>query len=495
MRKNRINHRLFIFLILTLTGFHIHAKQPLLTANQLSEDFKIFKGSITETHPGLYWYNDSATIERKFKIIHDAIQDKMDQTEFHRLLQEFYAGINCGHSWMLPPSEFIEKRDSGKYYFPFSVFFDNQKAYISKNFSSNNLFNTGDEILEIDGRPIPLIFEQIYKFIPSDGYNITGKNRNIASRFSQYYQQYIAMNNQVTLTLKDKGDQKTKSLTLQCLTKDEFEEKSKRFKKTSFQQDLLSFKILNNQTGVLTIKTFSKGWIKIQQKVKFKKFIKETFKEIKEKKVSKLILDLRFNGGGDDGLGALLNTYLIPQKFRYFEKMELSTKKFSYLKYSDTKGLKFVSLLLKKSKDKQNTYRWVYHKPLREQKPNKLVYKGALIVLINGKTFSTAADVCAILHAQNRAIFVGEEVGGGYYGNNSAVSMDILLPHSKIKYWIPLVRYTNYVDYPDFKGHGVIPDYKIPYTFDDYQNSDDLILKKSLILFEAKKTQQANPSN
>ncbi|MGB3464056.1 MAG: S41 family peptidase, partial [Cyclobacteriaceae bacterium] len=90
------------------------------------------------------------------------------------------------------------------------------------------------------------------------------------------------------------------------------------------------------------------------------------------------------------------------------------------------------------------------HPPLKEQKPKKDVFTGQLVVLTNGSTFSTAADVCAILYEQKRALFVGEEVGGGFYGNNSAISLGIKLPNSGISYWIPLVRYTNHVAHQPF---------------------------------------------
>ena len=356
---------------LFLFAVNLYARQTSLSEKQLNEDFAIFEGSIKEAHAGLYWYNDTVSIDGKLSEIKSSIKQDMSQTEFHKLLQEFYAGINCGHSWMSKPSDFINKRESGNYYFPFNLFFNEYEARVSKDYTSEQSLNIGAEVIEIDGQTIPSIFKTLYKFIPSDGFNVTGKNRIIAGQFAEYYQEYIKMNDQVTLLIKEEGSDQTKLITINCLSKSTFEEQSKRTKTST--EDLLSFKIVDNQTGLLKIKTFSKGWIKYQQKVSFKEFIKEVLTEIREKNNTKLILDLRYNGGGDDEFGSLLNTYLIPKKFRYFEKMELSSKKFSYLKYSDTKGLKLASLLIKKSKEKPNTYLWTHHPPLKEQKPTDLI--------------------------------------------------------------------------------------------------------------------------
>lgn len=42
----------------------------------------------------------------------------------------------------------------------------------------------------------------------------------------------------------------------------------------------------------------------------------------------------------------------------------------------------------------------------------------------------------------------------------------------KIKCWIPLVRDTNYVDYPKIIGHGLVPDMDISFTFEDFTNPE-----------------------
>ena len=40
-------------------------------------------------------------------------------------------------------------------------------------------------------------------------------------------------------------------------------------------------------------------------------------------------------------------------------------------------------------------------------------------MLIDGWTFSTAADVATVAHHKHLATFIGEERGGGYDGNTS----------------------------------------------------------------------------
>jgi hypothetical protein len=56
------------------------------------------------------------------------------------------------------------------------------------------------------------------------------------------------------------------------------------------------------------------------------------------------------------------------------------------------------------------------HPGVAEQKPAAVPFLGRLAVLIDGGTFSTAADVCAQLRSRTQAVFVTEETGGAAEG-------------------------------------------------------------------------------
>jgi hypothetical protein len=83
------------------------------------------------------------------------------------------------------------------------------------------------------------------------------------------------------------------------------------------------------------------------------------------------------------------------------------------------------------------------HQGILEQASGKFPFLGKVIVLMDGRTFSTAADVCATLHHLKRATFVGEESGGGYCGNTSGLGAKVVLPNSKLSSRIPMWGYWN----------------------------------------------------
>jgi len=117
---------------------------------------------------------------------------------------------------------------------------------------------------------------------------------------------------------------------------------------------------------------------------------------------------------------------------------------------------------------------------LSEQSPGKWPFLAKVVVLINGGTFSTAADACAVIHHLKRARFVGEETGGGYYGNNSGLTVRFKLPASGFQVRIPMYAYWTAVSgYPE-KRRGVIPDHHVETRVSDLLQGVDKPLEIAL---------------
>src|SRR5207344_1630190 len=82
------------------------------------------------------------------------------------------------------------------------------------------------------------------------------------------------------------------------------------------------------------------------------------------------------------------------------------------------------------------------HPNLGIQQPRKPGFGGKVIVLINGGSFSTTAELLTQLHDKKRAVFVGEESAGAYHGNSSGKDAVLELPNSGLHVGIPLMTYT-----------------------------------------------------
>ena len=77
--------------------------------------------------------------------------------------------------------------------------------------------------------------------------------------------------------------------------------------------------------------------------------------------------------------------------------------------------------------------------------------------LPGGNSFSATCLFAGALKGQSNVTLVGEETGGGYYGNTAWMIPDVTLPATRVRFRLP--RFRLVVDRERQKdGRGVMPD-------------------------------------
>jgi len=301
--------------------------------------------------------------------------------------------------------------------------------------------------------------------IPSDGYNETLQILGLNHRFSFMYRSMVYLGNDFKVELKD--SQGIKEYLVQGVHKDKFPSIETL---AALNKKQLRFEI-ENDIGYLTVKTFAKSTIKANEQ-KFRKFVKQTFKTVKDKSIKDLVIDLRYNTGGTDGNAAFLASYFFNEEFRYWDKIEVTKDIASQIKGTNR-------IFYKKPEKVDSTYLWKgalltkefdYYKT---QKPAKNNFKGNVYIITNGFCMSSCADFVAILSSNNIAKVIGQETGGGYQGNTSGMMPKITIKQLMI-ITIPLQKYTNYVDLEKNFGRGTIPDFNVYPTLDEWIAKKDV---------------------
>jgi hypothetical protein len=380
--------------------------------------------------------------------------------------------IGCGHTKFHPDNNWNDNyffnRDK---LFPLRLYIQGDKAFVLGGYGDVQI-KPGSEILGINNQPVSEIIRTILPCSFSDGRNTTFKFIESSRFFSGYYANMIGAPDSFHIQYSD-GTIKTVTLAAIPFEKIEAFQKSKESNESQIKPYELTFS--GSDIAILTIRSFWMGSDK-----NFRKFLKESFSSLREKGAQNLIIDLRDNEGGNDARGAWLLSYLMDKDFRYYDRLEMTTDK----KYSFAKNAylpKFYGILRRLiSHTDSGTYLWKHSKNLKIQKPAKEHFDGRVIVLINGASFSVTSEFAAAAHYYKRATFIGEETGGGYYGDNSGTFAIVTLPNSRLNIGIPLVGYYMAVkDYP-WPAHGVIPDVRVNPTVEDILNGNDIVMKTAV---------------
>ena len=149
----------------------------------------------------------------------------------------------------------------------------------------------------------------------------------------------------------------------------------------------------------------------------------------------------------------------------------MNKQSYDFFKYTSRPDMKAPKGMLKPNA--QGTFDDVKHPNFGNQKPSLPTFSGNIYVLINGACFSTTCECLSMIHSYTKSVFIGEEAGGTYDGNNSGPTPDMTLPNTKIRIEIPLLKYVMAAKEYQYKDSGLIPEHKVVPTIQERINDKD----------------------
>lgn len=449
--------RSFIVICVVLLAVEQISAQNL-SARAANDDLKYLYSQLKELHPGLDRYTSRDSMDYFFKSREAA--EGLTELELFTHVRFLISKVRCGHTNASLPMDQYNKFVRERRFLPLMVGFSGADLYITNADLTDGKLNAGDQILSINGKGIDQVVSTIFQHLPSDGFVKTGKYRYVENFFYYYHHLFVDDQNSFTVEVRNTdGDLKSAEIS-------GVELKEVEALRVPDNEPLMSI-VHETDHSLMRIRTFSSSALN-QQGINYERFLSQSFDELKKRGVKNLILDLRGNGGGDDNYGATLVSYFADRPFRYFDNIQVTDSYDGYGRMSEKGDVRYMTS----------------HKGLDEWKPQKNRFSGKVIVLTDGFSFSTCADVAAVLHHNKWATFVGEETGGGYDGNTSGSTQTITLPNSRIQVRIPMWMYTTANVGHKFHGRGVIPDFAIQYGIEDLLSDRDPVMKKALELIK-----------
>jgi C-terminal processing protease CtpA/Prc len=334
---------------------------------------------------------------------------------------------------------------------------------LSNGTSDDQTIRPGMEIVEINGRKSRDILNRMLPLITADGDIQTGQRVRIQRNFGLFYWLLFEQAGEFTVKAKDAAG-KTVTTKLAGVKETDWG-KNPNPVNAEVRANTAKFEWPRENLGLRFLKDPEVAQIRIRGfgGNDYPQWMENTFKTLREKGTKVLVIDLRGNGGGADMYGAMLVSYLTDKPFRYFDHINVRTITPSFKAHSDWRVESETRLREGTTPNPGGGFlvNVKGHPGVVEQPPGKYPFLGKVFVLIDGGTFSTAADFCAVTHHLKRATFIGEETGGGYYGNNSGVQAMLTLPNSKLRIRLPMFEYWNAVPGYDGKRRGTRPDHLV----------------------------------
>ncbi|HKQ79014.1 MAG TPA: S41 family peptidase, partial [Blastocatellia bacterium] len=410
-------------------------------------DFDLMRKALEEAHAGLYRYTTKAEMDKVFYTQRARLGRPMTKAEFLAVVSETLARIRCDHTRAEPDNETLKRLENAPI-FPLRIMVEGKRLVVLSNDTPDDqTIRPGMEITEINGRKAGDILRLLLRAQSADGDIETGKRAIIQRDFAMYYWELIEPASEFTVKARDEAG-KTLTAKLAGVAKADQEKNRNPInaatrasrEKLEWARENLSLRFLKDpEIAQIRIRRFGGR--------NYSQWMEDTFKTLREKGTKVLILDLRGNGGGQDMYGAMLVSYLTDKPFRYFDHINVKTITPSFKRHLNWRVENEVRLREGSTPNPAGGFQMnaIGHPGVAEQPPGKYPFMGKVFVLIDGGTFSTSSDFCAVTHHLKRATFIGEETGGGYYGNNSGLQPTLTLPNSKVRVALPMHEYWNAV--------------------------------------------------
>ncbi len=469
--------KILVAVLFWITLNTVFAQKPI-DSLQAAEDFEVLENILKKGHPSLYTYMSSDDLDLLFKTAKKSLSSATTDIEVFKKMVAIGDKIKDGTLLFFAPKSI--KTD--QYFFPLILKSINTELYTD---TDDFGIPVGSKIDRINQKNVSKILEKLKKYAPSDGFNLTRKYRSIESKFGFYYIYEYGIEKQFCIDYTTPNGEKhqiTLAAEPQVTVKLRSAKRNSYFAKYH-QQDAFDFfttNITNKdpfvyyknelKTAVLIVNSFA-GDVAL-----FKAKLENIFKEIEEKKISHLIIDVRNTDSGFRPNAIQLFSCIAKKPFRqitneyvvslsvpereHATRIFLNEKEFLKTKYSNH--------------PQYDGWKLTFDDLETIMVPLKNRFKGKVYVLTSGTTFATGATFALDAKNDPDITLIGEETGGGYYFTNGRFPVYYELPNSKIGVLLSMVQINQYTkDKTIPVGSGIPPDKHIKLSIESLINGKD----------------------
>lgn len=470
-----------LLVILSINNFvcgQVNLSDTSIPAELLIEDYDYLLEVLQETPPLFYTFIDKKEFTEKTKSLRASIVGPLTIKEFNRIILKTVALLNTKSALMSGDAGFGSNLKNGGLSFPFTIKYLSGNIYIGENFSTNDTLIRGTEIIAINDIPIQSIIKELSLYLR------VRLNGSIAQQLSYHWVGLLwlhyGFNKQFKLSYILPNETEIQTSIVQGINK---KPKAKKTKENN-----LNLRIdVDRNIAVMPINRFYKG------DDEFQTFLDSSFAKIKEDNIENLIIDVRENHGLSISFISALMDYLTDKSFRDFSATIVKSSKAA--QECLTTHPAYVGAIKEIRKDTSNYLNLILDKVLANEPGTetkitntyttpsdnkKYRFNGNLYVLTSDETYAEATTFAAVIKDNKLGYIIGEETCNKACSYGLSILTE--LPNAKINIQIPITYTIRASGHDD--GRGVIPDFIVKTTHQDYLNKNDKVMNYTYWLIE-----------
>ena len=512
---------LILFCGVLITGCAVNSSSfspaKKYSPERLQKDYSVYQQILEEVHPGLYWYQSKDSMDYYFDRGRDQLKDSLTETDFRKVLTYVTARINCGHTSVRASKYYSRYIDTVRIsrIFPLSLKIwsgrtlqrgplgplEQDTAVVAANLNQrDSLLKRGTVIKKINGWPMEKIVDTLFDYISTDGYNRTHKYQSLSNRgyFGSLYTSLFGYPASYNIEYTDStglikhtsikpyrpfSDTITRAAMQSIRNPPQPSRKDRR----NFQRNSVRLLKIDSvdHVAMMDLNSFGRGY-------GLKGFFRHSFKNLRKNEIGHLIIDVRGNGGGSVTNSTFITRYISDHPFKVGDSLYAITKKKKNGRYikNDFFHRLFITFFTKRKADGFYHFRYFEKTFFKPKKRNH--FNGKVYILTGGNSFSATTLFASTLVKQDNVTIVGEETGGGAYGNSAWLIPDVTLPETKVRFRLPLFRLVIDKNSPK-TGLGVQPEVEAKPTAEAIKRGADYKVEKVMELIKKDMETQRPP--
>jgi len=451
--------------------------------DDVSSDIAILRDAYETLHPGLYRYATPRQVSARFDALAQAWSRPQSRAEAYLSLSRFLATVKCGHTY----GNFYNQSDAvqaelfdNQRLLPFHFVWIDGRMVVLANQSGEPRLERGAEVLSINGRSTASILRSLLPYTRADGNNDAKRQALLEVRGFDNYETFdvfygLVHNPGASLRLRVRPPGSSRAETFEAPTINLATRRALIRADANSNGPIWTLSYPRPQTALLTMP----NWALYNSSWDWRGFLTQSFEEIEARGVTKLIVDVRGNEGGND-CGDLVAARLTDtpiaregyaRRTRYRETPERLNP------YLDTWDRSFRNWGEDAVERTDGFFDLRGETDVDQIEPLGPRFRGAVDVLIDAQNSSATFQFANCIKANRLGRLIGAPTGGNQRGINGGAFFFLRLPASGLEADLPLIARFPLTPKPDA---GITPDVEIALTRDDIAAGRDAALDFAL---------------
>ncbi|ANP47053.1 S41 family peptidase [Candidatus Viadribacter manganicus] len=448
-----------------------------------SSDVAILRDAYESLHPGLYRYNTPREMAARFDALSRAWSRPQSRAEAYLSLSRFLTTIKCGHTYanFYNQSEDVQAElFDAQRLLPFQFVWIDGRMVVLTNQSSDPRLARGAEILSIDGHSTPSILRTLMAYARADGNNSAKRRALLEVRGFDRYETFDVFYGLIyrpgaSVRLRVRAPSAARAETLEVATIDLATRRALIIAEPEENGPVWTLSYPRTQTALLTMP----NWALYNSSWDWRGFLDQSFAEIAARNITKLIVDIRGNEGGND-CGDLVAARLIDapiaregnaRRTRYRQTPDRLNQ------YLDTWDRSFRNWGDDAVPREDGFFDLRGETEADQIEPLGPRFRGGVDVLIDSQNSSATFQFASCIKGNRLGRLVGAPTGGNQRGINGGAFFFLRLPASGLEADVPLIGRFPLSPKPDA---GIVPDIEIALTREDIASGHDAALEFAL---------------